>query len=95
MNETEFVGGIIGTGISAIGTATQTNEILQTISICITIAGGIVSLIIIPLYNWYKKAKQDGSITKDEINEGVKTLQKGINEIKDVVDKNKKGGNDQ
>lgn len=86
--------GIISTLFSGIGTALQTDEILQIISLCITIAGGIVSLIIIPILNWHKGAKADGKITKEEIDEGVKIIQNGVNSIKDEVDKNKnqKGG---
>lgn len=83
--------GILGTAVSGIGTAIQTNEVLQIISLCITILGGIVSLMIIPLLNWYKNAKSDGKITKDEIKEGTKIIQDGISEIKEDLDKNKKG----
>jgi len=87
----EIIGGATGTIISAIGTATQTNEILQTISLVITILGAVISCIIIPLVNWYNKSKTDGKITKEEFNEGVKTLQEGITEAKNLVkDKDKK-----
>ena len=37
----EIITGTIGTGLSAVGTATQTNEILQTVSLIITIKGKI------------------------------------------------------
>ena len=85
----ELIGGAVGTGLSAVGTATQTNEMLQTISLVITIVGGIVSLIIIPLVSWYQKAKKDGKITKDEIQEGIDIIQNGVNQIKN--DNKKKG----
>lgn len=88
----ELIGGLVGTSASAVGTALQTNEILQTISLIITILGGIVSLIVIPILNWYRKAKKDGKITVDEINEGIDTLQEGVNAVKEIVDENKKKG---
>ena len=56
----ELIAGLFGTGSCAVGTALQTNEVLQTISLIITILGGIVTLIVLPLLNWYYKAKQDG-----------------------------------
>ena len=85
----EFIAGFFATGTSAVGTALQTNEVLQTISLIITILGGIVSLIVLPLLNWYNKAKKDGKITPEEINEGVKTLQEGLDGVKNIVDENK------
>jgi len=91
-NPTELVLGIIGTSTSAVGTALQPSEVLQIISLCITILGGIISLILIPLLNWYKSAKKDGKITTDEINEGVKTLQEGLDGVKNIVDENKQKG---
>ena len=91
-NINEIVLGVVGTSTSAVGTAIQTNEVLQTISLIITILGGIVSLIVIPLLTWYKNAKKDGKITVDEIEEGAKTLQEGLEQLdKNLNDKNKKG----
>ena len=78
----ELVGGMIGTSMSAIGTSFQTNEILQTISIVITIIGGIIT-IVMALLNWWNKAKKDGKIDKEEIQEGVDILVDGVNELKD------------
>lgn len=78
----ELVIGSVGTTMSALGTATQTNELLQTISLVITILGGIITFIIIPILNWYNKAKSDGKITKEEINEGIKIVEDGVEKIK-------------
>ena len=78
----ELLGGVIGTSTSAVGTALQTNDVLQTISLIITILGGIVTLIVLPLLNWYRKAKQDGKITEDEIEEGIATLNDGLDKLK-------------
>ena len=81
----EIIGGALGSVMSAVGTATQTNEILQTISLIITIIGALISMIVVPLISWFQKAKQDGKITKDEIQEGLQTLQDGIGGVKDTL----------
>ena len=78
----EIVGGMIGTSMSAVGTGIQTNELLQTISLVITILGGIIT-IVMALLNWWNKAKKDGKIDKEEIQEGVDILVDGVNELKD------------
>lgn len=85
----ELIGGGVGTTLSAIGTALQTNEILQTISLIITIVGALISMIIIPISNWYRNAKKDGKITKEEVKEGLETLQEGIEGVKETLDDKK------
>ena len=85
MNNKELIGGVIGTSLSAIGTATQTQEILQIVSLIITILGGIISFIVIPILNWYRKSKEDGKITIDEIKEGAETLEDGIEKLDDKI----------
>ena len=85
MNIKEFFGGLLGTSLSAVGTAIQTQEVLQIISLIITIVGGIISLIVIPILNWYKNAKKDGKITVDEIIDGANTLKDGVNALDDKI----------
>lgn len=85
----ELIGGSIGTGISALGTAMQTNELLQTISLVITIIGGLITFIIMPVINWYQNVKKDGKITKEEVDEGVKIIQDGLDKLKDQDKKEK------
>lgn len=89
----ELIGGVIGTLLSATGTALQPQEVLQIISLCITILGAIISMIVLPLLTWYKNAKKDGKITSDEIKEGVETLQEGLEGVKQTLDDKKKGDN--
>lgn len=88
----EITGCAVGTSTSAIGTALQPNQVLQTISLVLTIIGTIIT-IASALYMWFKKAKEDGKITKDEIEEGAKIIQDGIKDIKDALDDKKKGDN--
>lgn len=85
----ELITGALGTTLGVVGTATQTNEVLQTISLIITIIGAVISMIVVPLLSWYLKAKQDGKITADEIKEGAETLNDGIKGVKDEIDKKK------
>ncbi len=87
----EFAGGLFGTVLSATGTAMQPSEVLQYISLGITIVGGIITLIIIPLWNCWQKAHKDGKITEDEVEEGLDTAAKGIEELKNTLDDKKKG----
>lgn len=84
--------GSIGTALSAIGTSLQTNEVLETISLIITIIGGIITFIIMPLLNWYNKSKtDDGKIDTDELKEAIEIVTHGSEKIKDQVDNNEKG----
>ena len=82
----EILIGTAGTLTSAVGSATQTSEILRIISIIITIIGALITYIGIPLYNWYKKSKADGKIDKDELKEGIKIAVDGGKEVKEKID---------
>ena len=87
----ELIGGSIGTALSAVGTGLQTNNVLQTISLVITIIGGLITFIIVPLVNWYKNAKKDGKIDKDELKDGVDIIVEGSEKLKDEIDDKKEG----
>lgn len=77
----ELIGGSVGTALSAVGTGLQTNDVLQTISLIITIIGGLITFIIVPLLTWYKNAKKDGKIDDDELEEVVKIIIGGSKKI--------------
>ena len=88
----ELISGSIGTALSAIGTGLQTNEILQTISLIITIIGGLITFIIMPLISWYNKSKtNDNKIDADEVKEAIKIISNGSEKIKEQIDNNEKG----
>lgn len=76
----ETLGGAIGTSVSAIGTGLQSNELLQTISLVITILGGIIT-ILMALSKWWKDVKKDGKITKEELKEGGKIVKDNIEDL--------------
>lgn len=90
----ELIASGIGTALGVVGTATQLNETLQTISLIITILGAVVSFIVVPILSWYKNAKKDGKITLDEMQEGAETLAKGLEKTKRATDEEKGGRND-
>ena len=83
----EMITGTIGTAFGIVGTSTQTNETLRTISLIITIIGAVITYIIVPLISWYLRAKKDIKITADEIKEGVEIIKEGTEKTKGEVDK--------
>ena len=87
----ELIGGSIGTALSAVGTGLQTNDVLQTISLIITIIGGLITFIIVPLLTWWKNAKKDGKIDKDEIEDAIDIVVDGSEKIKGEVEEKKEG----
>ena len=64
---------------------------LETISLIITIIGGIFTFIITPLISWYNKSKTDNKIDTNEVQEAIKIITNGSEKIKDQVDNDKKG----
>lgn len=85
----ELIAGIVGTCITGVGTAIQTEEVLRIISLVLTILGTIITFIVMPLINWYQKANADKKITLDEIKEGVEILEQGTEKIKEDIEKEK------
>ena len=89
-NSLNFIIGGVASSLSAVGTSIQTNEVLQIISLILTILGTLITFIVLPLLNWYIKAKKDGKITIEEVKEGVETLQEGINSTQNTLGDKKK-----
>ena len=86
-----FISATLGATLGAVGTATQTNETLETISLIVTIIGAVISFIVCPLISWFNHAKKDGKIDSEEIEDLTKEITHGLNEIGDVLDEHKKG----
>ena len=89
-NSLNFIIGGVASSLSVVGTSLQTNEVLQIISLVLTIVGTLITFIVLPLLNWYIKAKKDGKITIEEVKEGVETLQEGINSTQNTLGDKKK-----
>lgn len=78
MKHDEIVG-FTGSGISTVLTITQTNEVFQTVQLIFSILAFLVT-IAYTCWKWYKKAKQDGKITPQEVEELFDNLKNNINE---------------
>ena len=86
----EFIAGGVGTGLGVLGTAMQLNEVLQTISLIITILGALVSFVVVPLLSWHKNAKKDdGKIDEEEFKEGCKHLIEGVQRTREFLNRTK------
>lgn len=84
----ETLGGVGGIMISALGTGIQTNELLQTISLVLTIIGTVIT-IVMALLNWWNRSKKDGKIDKEEAKEGLDIVMGGVEQIQQALDKDK------
>lgn len=62
----------------------QANETFQIIELALSIATSAV-LIAYRLWKWYKAAKADGKITRDEVKEGLEIVIEGKDEIADKI----------
>ena len=84
----ECIGSTICTAAAATSTALQPNEVWQYIQMGITIIAGLIS-IILGLRAWWKDAKKDGKIDKEEIEDGINIIMGGANDIKEHLDSGK------
>lgn len=81
--------GLVGTAISATGASLSVTDLQAIISIIVTIAGFIISVLIplcIKLYNKIKAAKADGKIDKEEMEDIIYTGKEMLDETKKVID---------
>ena len=89
--------GLVGTAISATGASLSVTDLQAIISIIVTIAGFVISVLIpliIKLTNKIKAAKADGKVDKEEMKDIISTGQEILEETKKVIDKidNKNAG---
>lgn len=89
--------GILGTAVSATGAGLSVTELQAIISIIVTVAGFIISVLIpliIKIYKKIKAAKEDGKITKEELEDIASTGKEIIDEtaslIKEVKEESEK-----
>ena len=81
--------GLLGTSVSAVGVGLSVNELQAIISIIVTIAGFIISVLIplcVKLYNKIKSAKADGKVDKEEMEDIIYTGKEILDETKKVID---------
>ena len=98
-NADKLMCGVVGTAISAAGTGLAINEIQAIVSIVITIAGFIISVLIpliMKLIHKIKTAREDGKLTKEEVDDIASTVKEIVDEsskvIGEVSDKKKSEG---
>lgn len=90
MNTETITCGIVGTAVSAAGASMSVNDIQAIVSIVITIAGFVISVLVplgIKLYQKIKKALEDKKISKEEAEDILDTVQEIVDETKKEVDK--------
>ena len=92
MPNKELVGSVICTAVAGTSTAIQPDVIFQYIQIVLTIIATLIT-IILGLRAWWKDAKKDGKITKDEIEQGISIINDGVENIKDITKGNKENEN--
>ena len=93
MSEDNLHIGIAGTMVSAAGASLSVTDLQAIISIIVTVAGFVISVLIplcIKLYNKFKQAKADGKIDKEEMKDIISTGQEILDETKKVIDEVKK-----
>ena len=90
MQDDNLYVGILGTAISATGASLSVTDLQAIISIIVTIAGFVISVLIplgIKLINKIKAAKEDGKVDKEEMKDILSTGQEILEETKKVIDK--------
>lgn len=78
--------GLLGSALGVIGTSLQTEDVLRIISLVITIIGGLITWIVIPILNWYNKSKADGKIDKQELDELNQIVDKASEKLQKQIE---------
>ena len=71
--------------IAIVFASVQPEVLFRYVSLALSIFATLIS-IAFSIWQWWKKAKQDGKITEDEIKEGAKIIQDGTDKIKHTLD---------
>lgn len=90
VQEDKILVGLFGTSVSAVGAGLSVTELQAIISMIVTVAGFIISVLIplcVKLYNKIKGAKEDGKIDKKEMKDILSTGKEIVDETKEFIDK--------
>ena len=90
MQEDKILVGLLGTSISAVGAGLSVTELQAIVSMIVTVAGFIISVLIplcVKLYHKIKGAKEDGKIDKEEMKDILSTGKEIVDETKEFIDK--------
>lgn len=89
MNYKNLIGSLVGNALSITGVAlteTQLQTAESIVAIICMVLGLLITIvcsIILPLIKWWRKAKADGVISEEEINEATDIIEKGIEDLND------------
>ena len=85
---------LFGIGIQAVLTAVQTDEVLRWIAFGFTLFSVILN-IAYNVWRWWRKSKEDGKISMDEVDELVDIVKDGSDSLSNITkeDKNDTRGN--
>lgn len=89
MQEDKILVGLLGTSVSAVGAGLSVTELQAIISMIVTVAGFIISVLIplcVKLYHKIKDAKKDCKIDKEELEDIMSTGKEIVDETKKVID---------
>lgn len=97
MKQTNIVCGVLGGLLGLTGTSLSVNEIQAIVSMVCTILGFLIMVLIpriVSLVNKIKKAKEDGIITKEEMDDIVSDGKEIVDQTTDFVEGITKKGED-
>jgi len=83
----DYTLGAVGSISSWIFTIVQTNEVFQFVMLILSIMSTLFTLAF-TIYKWYNKAKEDGKITRQEIEDLAEDISESLGN-KDKEDKEK------
>ena len=81
--------GATGTIVSAVGAGMSVTELQAIVSIIVTVAGFVISVLIpliIKLVKKIKAARADGKITKEEVDDITSTVKEIVDESSKVIE---------
>lgn len=79
---------ILGIGIQAILTAIQTDEVLRRVAFGFTIFSVILN-IAYNIWRWWRKSKEDGKISMNEVDELVDIVKDGSDTLTNTIKEGK------
>lgn len=86
INKDALAGGLTGSLISFSGvTIADVDHLMSIICAIVGLCITIVTAVIIPLIRWHNKAKADGHIDADEIEEATQIVSDGLEQISSKV----------
>lgn len=90
MFDDKTICGIVGTVISATGASLSVNEVQAIVSIVVTVLGfllGVVLPWVLKIVAKVKKAKEDGKVTAEELEDIADTAKEAADDIKENLPK--------